>query len=226
MNAGTSQDLFITPKPTGLIRRILQIATNANDLVLDSFAGSGTTGHATLQMNKEENENRQFILVEVEKNIAKELTAERLQRVSHGYEWKGQKSQKKKEKGLGGGFRYCELGVTLFDADGQIRKEVKYNDLAQHVYFIETGQPLAKNAKKHFPLLGIHNDTAVYLLYNGILKDKKANGGNVLTRAILQSLSKHDGAMIIYGTGCLLSEEKLREMGITFRQIPYEVEAS
>jgi hypothetical protein len=76
------------------------------------------------------------------------------------------------------------------------------------------------------PLLGIHNGTAVYLLYNGILKDKKANGGNVLTRAMLQSLPKHEGPKIIYGTGCLLSEDKLRELGITFRQIPYEVKSS
>jgi len=84
------------------------------------------------------------------------------------------------------------------------------------------------------PLLGIHNGTAVYLLYNGILKDKKANGGNVLTRAVLASLPPpsvppEGGKVerkIIYGTGCLLSEEKLRELGITFRQIPYEVKAS
>jgi adenine-specific DNA-methyltransferase len=75
-------------------------------------------------------------------------------------------------------------------------------------------------------LLGAPNGTAVYLLYNGILKDKKANGGNVLTRAVLQSLHKHEGPKIIYGTGCLLSEEKLRELGITYRQIPYEVKAS
>ena len=148
--------------------------------------------------------------------IAKPITSERLKRVINGFN---------DDDGLGGGFRYCELGVTLFDADGQIREEVKYNDLAQHVYFIETGQPLAKNSKKHFPLLGVYNDTAVYLLYNGILKDKKANGGNVLTRAMLQSLPKHEGTKIIYGNGCLLSEDKLRESGITFRQIPYEVKA-
>lgn len=87
-------------------------------------------------------------------------------------------------------------------------------------------------------MLGVHNDTAVYLLYNGILKDKKPNGGNVLTRAMLKSLppsvppkgeKESVGKVerkIIYGTGCLLSEEKLRELGITFRQIPYEVKAS
>ena len=194
--------------------------------MLDSFAGSGTTGDVVLQMNKEDGGNRRFILVEMENNIAQNITAERLKRVAQGYTYKDQKGNRKKEAGLGGGFRYCELGVTMFDADGQICEEVKYNDLAQHVYFIETGQPLPPKAKKHFPLLGIHNDTAVYLLYNGILKDKKANGGNVLTRAMLHSVPKHEGPKIIYGTGCLLSEEKLRELGITFRQIPYEVKAS
>ncbi|NWG07844.1 MAG: site-specific DNA-methyltransferase [Chloroflexi bacterium] len=242
MAAGASQDLFITPKPTQLIERILQIATLPGDIVLDSFAGSGTTGHSVLQMNKrEEEENRKFILIEIDKGIASSITAKRLRHVIEGYEWKDQKGNKKKEAGLGGGFRYCELGATLFDADGQIREEVKYNDLAGHVYFIETGQPLpipppfpnprkagagGKEAKSQFPLLGVHNGTAVYLLYNGILKDKRANGGNVLTRKTIASLPKHDGPKVIYGTGCLLSEEKLRELGITFRQIPYEVKAS
>jgi len=232
-------DVFITPKPTRLLQRIFQIATNPGDLVLDSFAGSGTTGDVVLQMNKEDDGNRHFILVEMDKNIAQNITAERLKRVAQGYTYKDQKGNKKKEAGLGGGFRFCELGATLFDAEGQIREEVKYNDLAQHVYFIETGQPLpltpipspksgrgVRSAKNQFPLLGIHNGTAVYLLYNGILKDKKANGGNVLTRAMLQSLPKHEGIKIIYGNGCLLSEDKLRELGITFRQIPYEVKAS
>ena len=243
MDAGASEDLFITPKPTGLIQRILQIATNPSDLIMDSFAGSGATGHAVLKTNKEDGGNRRFILVEIDEGIAKNLTAERLKRVSQGYEWRGQKGNKNKEEGLGGGFRYCELGATLFGADGQIREEVKYNDLAQHVYFIEIGQPLpipppsprfdfagaplsAKGKGAFGPLLGTYNGTAVYLLYNGVLKDKKANGGNVLTRAVLQSLPRHEGPKIIYGTGCLLSEEKLRELCITFRQIPYEVKAS
>ncbi len=238
-------DVFITPKPTRLLQRIFQLATNPGDLVLDSFAGSGTTGDAVLQMNKKDGSNRRFILVEIDNNIAQNIAAERLKRVVQGYTYKDQKGNKKKEEGLGGGFRYCELGATLFDADGQIREEVKCNDLAQHVYLIETGQPLpnpsprppreaplrgsrlGKGEPKGLgPLLGIHNGTAVYLLYNGILKDKKANGGNVLTRAIIQSLPKHEGPKIIYGNGCLLSEEKLRELGITFRQIPYEVKAS
>ncbi|MCC7119567.1 MAG: site-specific DNA-methyltransferase [Anaerolineales bacterium] len=232
---------FTTPKPSRLIQRLLQIGSNPRDIILDSFAGSGTTGHAVLKQNAEEGGNRRFILVEMDKTIAQSITAERLKRVAEGYSYKDAKGNKKKEAGLGGGFRYCELGVTLFDADGQIREEVKYNDLAQHVYFIETGQPLtarppsslrtrrserSETRKSEPPLLSIHNDTAVYLLYNGILKDKKPNGGNVLTRKVLASLPKHEGPKVIYGTGCLLSEEKLRELNVTFRQIPYEVKSS
>src|SRR3989337_1826703 len=91
----------------------------------------------------------------------------------------------------------CQIVVFHFFPNRQIREEVKYNDLAQHVYFIETGQPLPQNAKKHFPLLGVSNETAVYLLYNGILKDKSVNGGNVLTNEVLQSLPKHNGLKVI-----------------------------
>jgi adenine-specific DNA-methyltransferase len=181
-------NVFITPKPTRLIQRIIQLATNPGDLVLDSFAGSGTTADALLQMNKEAGGNRHFILVEMDANFCRNITAERLKRVSLGYEWKDTKGNKKKEDGLGGGFRYCELGATLFDPNRQIREEVKYNDLAGHVYFVETRQPLPQNARKHFPLLGASNGTAVYLLYNGILKDKSVNGGNVLTYDVLEGL--------------------------------------
>ena len=115
---------------------------------------------------------------------------------------------------------------------------MKYNDVAQHVYFIETGQPLPQNAKKHFPLLGVSNETAVYLLYNGILKDKSVNGGNVLTYDVLEGLPppsvllKYGGISrtagqvslkVIYGNGCRISAARLRDLGIVFKQIPYEI---
>lgn len=205
---------FDTPKPTKLIQRILQIATEPEDIVLDSFAGSGTTGHAVLKQNVDDEGERKFILIEMDKDISKSITSERLQRVINGYG---------DIEGLGGGFRYCELGATLFDPNRQIREEVKYNDLAQHVYFVETGQPLPQNAKKHFPLLGVSNGTAVYLLYNGILKDKSVNGGNVLTYDVLEGLPEHEGQQVIYGNGSRISKARLNDLGIVFKQIPYEI---
>ena len=163
---------------------------------------------------------------------AKISHAERLKRAALGYTYKDQKGNEKQEAGLGGGFRYCELGETLFDAHGQIRKEVTFDNLARHVYFTETGQPLpqtsevSETSEVSSPLLGVHNGLAVYLLYNGILKDKSARGGNVLTRAVLASLPAHDGPKVIYGNGSLFSESKLRELNITFRQVPYEIKVS
>jgi len=226
------QDIFSTPKPVSLIERILEISTIDNDLVLDSFSGSGTTGHAVFKQNSEDGGNRHFILVEMDETICQNITAERLKRVALGYNYKDQKGNEKQEAGLGGGFRYCELGETLFDAQGQIRKEVTFEDLARHVYFIETGQPLpqtsevSETSEVSSALLGLHNGLAVYLLYNGILKDKSAGGGNVLTRAVLASLPAHDGPKVIYGNGSLFSESKLRELNITFRQVPYEIKVN
>ena len=127
---------------------------------------------------------------------------------------------------MGGGFRFCTLGEPLFNAEGQVQKEVTYEDLARHVYFTETGQPLSDKFKKKFPLLGIHNGVAVYLLYNGVMKDKSRDGGNVLTRALLAELSEHNGAKVIYGNGSLLSENTLRSLGITFKQVPYEIKSA
>lgn len=127
---------------------------------------------------------------------------------------------------MGGGFRYCELGPSLFDAQGQIRGEVSYLELAQHVFFTETGEPLPDGSQVDSPLLGVSKGVGVYLLYNGVLKDKTPDGGNVLTRAVLATLPPYDGPKVVYGAGCLLSEPALQRMSITFRQIPYEVKVS
>jgi site-specific DNA-methyltransferase (adenine-specific)/adenine-specific DNA-methyltransferase len=220
------EDVFATPKPVHLIERILQIATDKNSLVLDSFAGSGTTAHAVLQANKADDGNRRFILVEMESNIAQNITAERLRRVIQGYTWKDQQGKQHREEGLGGGFSYCELGATLFDADGQIRHEVKFDELARHVFFVETGEPLPKRANGRTPFLGVARGVGVYLLYNGVLRDKSRDGGNVLTSEILSALPKHDGPKVIYGTGCRIGAARLKRAGITFRQIPYEVKVA
>lgn len=217
---------FAQPKPVELIRYLLTMIRDKNAIVLDSFAGSGTTGHAVMQLNKEDGGKRRFILVELETDICRNVTAERLKRVIDGYSFEDNRGGRQSVDGLGGGFRYCTLGATLFDADGQIHSEVKFDDLARHVFFIEMGEPLPKRANGKTPFIGATKGIGVYLLYNGILGDKSPQGGNVVTTSVLASLPKHDGPKIIYGTGCRVSPERLRREGIAFRQIPYQVKVS
>ena len=215
---------FDTPKPSRLIERLLQIATTPGDLVLDSFGGSGTTGHAALKLNaaSPEAEPRRFILIELEDKVAREVTAERVRRVAEGYT----NAKGEKVEGIGGGFRFCELGEPLFDEAGQIRDTVRFADLARHVYFTETGEPLPRGRVLNSPLLGVCRGVSIYLLYNGILGDKSANGGNVLTRSVLAQLPAFDGPKVVYCAGCLLGPERLTAHRITVRQTPYEIRAT
>ena len=211
---------FDTPKPIGLVERIIQIATRPNDIVLDSFSGSGTTAHAVLKQNAEDGGNRRFILVEMEPHIARNVTAERVRRVAEGYT----NAKGEPVTGLGGGFRYCELGEPLFDENGKIRDSVSFADLARHVYFTETGEPLLSDSVPDTPLIGMHHGISIYLLYNGILGDQSTSGGNVLTRAVLAQLPPFDGPKIIYCAGCLIGSDRLQAERILYiRQTPYEI---
>ena len=208
---------FETPKPVRLIKRILQLATGPDSLVLDSFAGSGTTGHAVLGQNKADGGNRRFILVEMDEGICGDVTAQRVRKAIEGYG---------KTPGLGGGFRFCKLGIPLFDESGSITGEVRFPDLAAHVFFTETGNPIPARASGKTPLLGVHGGKAVYLLFNGVLGDRRPAGGNVLTHDVAQGLPPHPagrGARVVYGEACRLSDKSLERYGLAFRQIPFEL---
>ena len=208
------EDVFENPKDVGVLMKLIGIMTSESDIVLDSFAGSGTTGHAVLALNKEDGGNRRFILVEMEKDICENVAARRLSRVIG-----------KNGGGLGGGFRYCKLGRELFDEYGEIAGAVKFPDLAAHVFFSETGVPIPKKASGKSPLLGEFNGKAVYLLFNGAADDKR-RAGNVLNPATLRKLPKPEGAgatRVVYGDSCELTAARLRREGVVFRQIPREV---
>lgn len=222
---------FATPKPVRLIERVLQIASNPGDLVLDSFAGSGTTGHAVLKLNHNISADmpRRFILVQMpyetdeqkrtDSNMARDITAERVKRASLGYK----NIKDENIEGLDGGFRYCTLGDSIFNENRRIRPSVRFADLARHVYLTETGEPLPRERVGKSPLLGVHYSTGIYLLYNGILADKSPDGGNMLTTETLKRLPPHDGPKILYGNACRLGETRLRREGITFKQLPHKL---
>lgn len=221
-----SDESFDYPKPVDLIKLLFTSTDFKNGMFLDSFAGSGTTGHAVLELNKEDGGNRKFILVELEENIAKNVTAERIKRVINGYEVQKPNGSKEKVEGLGGGFRYCKLGEPLFDKFGNVREGVKFKELAFHIFFSETGVPLKENTRFTSPFIGKYKGTAYYLLFNGILGDKSVNGGNVLTSKILSELKPHNGQKIIFGESCRLSSSRLKKENIIFKQIPYEIKTS
>ena len=214
-----NQDVFATPKPTRLIDLVLKIATNPGDLILDSFAGSGTTAHAVLKQNAADGGNRKYILVEMEPGICRDITAERVRRVAGGYT----NAKGEKVEGLGGGFQYCRLSnEPLFDATGAVRKDVRFAQLAEFVWFAETGTGFGRRADS--PLLGVHEGVAVYLLYNGILKDKSVGGGNVLTAPVLALLPPHDGPKVIYAAASRLGTPRLQRERIVFKQTPYALD--
>jgi len=209
---------FGTPKPERLIARILHISTRKNDLVLDSFLGSGTTAAVAQKMN------RRFIGIEIGEH-AKTHCQPRLKKVVDGE--KGGISKAVKWEG-GSGFRFCKLGDMVFDEYGCLNSSIKFPTLAAHLWYLETKTPLGKI--KHSALLGQHKDTVYYLLYNGILGDKRPQGGNVLTSKVLTSLPKIDRHMgdemikiVIYGESSRSGEARLAKAGITFKQIPYDV---
>ncbi|WP_338082165.1 site-specific DNA-methyltransferase [Alcaligenes aquatilis] len=209
---------FATPKPSLLIQRILQLATNKDSLVLDSFAGSGTTAHAVLKQNAEDEGSRRFILVEMDGDIAEKITSERIRRAATGYK----DAKNVFVEGLGSDFQYCRLSKEpLFAADGKIRDDVTFAQLAEFVWFAETGTGYTGTADS--PLLGEHEGRAIYLLYNGILKDKTVGGGNVLTGPVFDSLPAFSGPKTIYAAANRMGTRAARE-GVVFKQTPYALE--
>ena len=202
-------------KSEALIRRILQSSTKQGDLVLDSFAGTGTTGAVAHKMK------RRWIMIE-RGNHATTHVVPRLKLVIDGREQSG--ITKAEGWNGGGGFRYYKLGVPVFDENGHIRDGIKFEHLAAHVWFAETHTARPSRALKS-PFLGEHAGTGYYLLYNGVLGDERKTGGNVLTRRLLRALPKFDGPKVIYGEACDLPEEQLRELDVVFRQTPYDIKA-
>lgn len=214
LNLFQDQEPFSTPKPEQLVRMVIEIASNEGDLVLDSFLGSGTTCAVAHKMG------RRWIGVEAGEH-ARTMCQPRLAKVIDGEQ--GGVSEVMDWKG-GGGFRFYKLGVPVFDDEGHIRGGIKFEHLAAHVWFAETGTARSTRALKQ-PFLGEHHGVGYYLLFNGILGDESKTGGNVLTKRVLKGLQPFEGPKVIYGESCDLPKERLEELQITFKQTPYDIKA-
>jgi site-specific DNA-methyltransferase (adenine-specific)/adenine-specific DNA-methyltransferase len=218
--------VFNYSKPVELVAKLIDQVTEKHDIILDSFAGSATTGHAVLSLNKKDDGTRRFILVEMLDEVASKVSAERLRRVISGYNKEG--DIKKPVLGLGGGFRYCRLGTPLFNEFGDIDPAVSYPDLAAHVFFAETGAPIPTKATGNTSYLGKHAAKAVYLLFSasqaGVAREAD---GNVLTPNALANLPAppdgFEGMRVVYAEGTTVSTERLKAEGVVFKQIPYQI---
>jgi adenine-specific DNA-methyltransferase len=208
---------FTTPKPERLLQRVFAIATNHGDIVLDSFLGSATTAAVAHKMG------RRWVGVEMGDHAVTHCLP-RLKKVIEGEQggisaavgWQG-----------GGGFQLLQLGAPLFDEHGDIHPDVCFADLAAFVWMRETGTALPTHAASGpMPLLGVHEGTAYYLLFNGILGDRRPASGNVLTSAVLEALKTlcgHAGPKVVYGEACRLGDARLKAEGIVFKQLPHAV---
>ncbi|MBI1451048.1 site-specific DNA-methyltransferase [Acinetobacter sp. FL51] len=203
-------------KPEKLLRRCIEIATDESDLILDSFLGSGTTAAVAHKMG------RRYIGIEMGEQ-AKTHVIPRLEKVIEGEQ--GGISKSLNWQG-GGGFSFYTLGSSVFDDNGFLNADVKFKDLASYIWWLETKSALNQTENFDNPFLGIHEGTAYYLLYNGILGDRRPNGGNVLTSSVLNHLNEchaHDGKRIVIGEASRLSPARLESLNIEFKQIPYSL---
>ncbi|MDE6056032.1 MAG: site-specific DNA-methyltransferase, partial [Lachnospiraceae bacterium] len=202
---------FSTPKPSQLIKKIIQIATSNDSIILDSFAGSGTTAHAVLNINKSDNGKRKFILIEME-DYANSITAERVKRVIDGYG-----DDKKKVEGTGGDFSFYELGERLLLENGNLNPNASLDKIREYIWYMETKTTYVEhenNDTKYY--LSQYNNTAYYFYYE---KGQVTN----LDNDFLAEIKTKADHYVIYADLCSVSDEKLQKYNITFKKIPRDL---
>ncbi len=200
---------FDTPKPHRLLEFILTVAGEKDTLVLDSFAGSGTTANAVLNMNKADGGHRKFILVEME-DYADSITAERVRRVIRGYG-----EGKNAVDGTGGSFSYYELGEPLLIGEN-LNEAVAPEKIREYIWFMETKTPYTPANGDNPYYLGQHNDTGYYFYY-------EPQRITVLDYDFLSTITEKTGGTVIYADRCSIDDGKLSQMGIIFKKIPRDI---
>ena len=216
-------DKFSYPKPSLLIKELISLCTRDGDVILDSFAGSGTTAHAVLALNKEDGGNRKFILVECE-DYADTITAERVRRVINGVE---NAKEETLRNGLGGAFTYCTLGEPI-DEEGMLTGEAlpTYEALANYIAYTATGNALESIAQQKDYCFGETKDIRFYLIYEPSLAFLESHASaldGVRAEQIAKACKETGKKAYVYAPQKFISQKELSGMGITFCQLPYNI---
>lgn len=207
-----NKSVFPFPKHPSLIRYVIGFLNEPNAIILDSFAGSGTTAQAVLEMNKQDGGNRKFILCEM-CDYAENVTAERVRRVMNGYG-----EGKNKVEGTGGGFDFYELGDTIFDSkSGLLNDNAPLENIREYVWFAETDIPYNKpEDDRNEYLLGRKDEVDYYLYY-------KQGEETTLNWDFLISIKRKAEQYIIYADRCLLDAEEMQKHNIVYKKIPRDI---
>lgn len=203
---GFDKKVFPNPKPLGTLYRIVKIATKENSIILDSFAGSGTTAHAILKLNKEDGGQRKFILIEM-MSYAETVTSNRVQKAILGYG---------ETEGLGGSFDYYELGQPLFIGKN-LNEEVDEEKIRHYIYYTETRQPLRRERKEDSRyLLDTYQGTGYYFYY-------ERDSSTELAKDTLDIVTEKASQYVIYADVCRLPKDFMAENHIIFKRIPRDI---
>lgn len=200
--------VFDYPKSVDLIKRCFELYTDKDSIVLDSFAGSGTTAHAVLNLNKQDGGHRKFILCEM-CDYADTITAERVRRVMSGYGT---------AEGTGGSFDFYELGTTIFDPQtGMLNNDADTEHIREYVWYSETHAAYTKPSKNSNPyLLGHYDHNGYYFYYE---KDEDTT----LDKDFLRTITEKADRYIIYADRCLLTKDELERYNVVFKKIPRDI---
>lgn len=203
------EKVFDFPKDVSLIQYLINFLCDKEAIILDSFAGSGTTANAVLNLNRQDNGNRNFILVELS-DYAETITAERVRRVINGV-------QNADIQGTGGAFDYYELGEPLFLEDGTLNEEVGEDRIREYIFFSDTQQPLQERSHENKYYLGNAFETAYYFYY-------ERDAMTILNHETLrQIVTKRAEQYIIYADICTLTEDEMNRLGVVFKKIPRDI---
>lgn len=231
------KDVFDYPKPVSLIKKLVLGATffckNETNIILDSFAGSGTTAQAVLELNKKDGGNRRFILVQIPEEIEADkpayklgfrkvidITIERVRRV-----FKALKNAKDEnlKKGLGGTFSYYEIGKPI-DTERILKgKDLPtFIEMARYIYFTATGEEF--NEKKVNEKTGLIGESKEYLVYLFYKQDMEYLKSTALTLERAEALGKFMGKKrLVFAPAKYLDQDHLERLHINFAQLPFEI---